>query len=122
LIAATFARSFKRAIQAAQIDMPVALAASRPRLADERTAASRTGLSLLVSALLLCPFVGLAFGRPWTQAEVFGLAPDPTALATLGALLLLAPARPGLTWRLAWLLPLLWCALSGMTHWVMQAR
>jgi hypothetical protein len=89
LIAATFARSFKRAIQAAQIDMPVALAASRPRLADERTAASRTGLSLLVSALLLCPFVGLAFG---------------------------------LTWRLAWLLPLLWCALSGMTHWVMQAR
>ena len=27
-------------------------------------------------------------GRPWTQAEVFGIAPDPTAIGTLGVLLL----------------------------------
>lgn len=106
----------------AQAGLLVALAASRPRVAAVHTAASRAGLALLLAAVLLYPFVGLAFGRPWTQAEVFGLAPDPTVLATLGALLWLAPARSRLIWRLAWLLPLLWCALSGMTHWVMQAR
>lgn len=90
--------------------------ATRPQ-AHGRTACSHVGLALLLSALLLYPFAGLAFARPWAQAEVFGLAPDPTVLATLGTLLLV-PARP----RLAWALPLLGAALSGMTLWVMQAR
>jgi hypothetical protein len=44
-------------------------------------------------------------------AEVFGLAPDPTAIGTLGFLLL---ARGG--WALTLLpIPLLWCLASGMT-------
>ena len=48
-------------------------------------------------------------GRGWWQAEIAGLAPDPTALATLGALLF---------WRAPWylwLLPLLWCLASSAT-------
>ena len=50
-------------------------------------AARRTGVGLIAWALLAHPLLAPAFGRPWTQAEVFGLAPDPTAIATLGWLL-----------------------------------
>jgi len=45
------------------------------------------GLALLLWALVAHPALGLLFGRPWAQAEVIGLAPDPTAIATLGLLL-----------------------------------
>ena len=86
-----------------------------------RALACRAGLAVLCAALLLYPFVGLASGRPLVQAEVFGLAPDPTVLATLGVLLLLRPV-PRQPWLLAWAVPLLWCLYSGMTLWVMHAR
>ena len=51
------------------------------------------------------------------HAEVFGMAPDPTALFTLGLLLAL-PLR-----RVGWLLviPLVWCATSGATLWAMAS-
>ena len=35
---------------------------------------------------------GLLAGRPWTQIELFGMTPEPTALASLG--LLLASRQP----------------------------
>lgn len=44
----------------------------------------RIGLVLLVFSLLCFPLLGPLLGRNFTQAEVFGMAPDPTALATLG--------------------------------------
>ncbi|MGQ3051906.1 MAG: DUF6064 family protein [Roseateles sp.] len=105
---------------AAQALLLLALAAARPQT-HRRNTSPRAGIALMAAALLIYPFAGLAFGRPLAQAEVFGLAPDPTALATLGALLL-TPAAPRLPWRLAWVVPMLWLALSGMTLWVMQAR
>jgi len=77
----------------------------------------RTGLGLVLFALLLFPLIGPLLGRSWSQAEVFGMAPDPTALATLGVLLF-AGARS------AWLLfpvPLAWCLISGATLWAMEA-
>jgi hypothetical protein len=49
--------------------------------------------------------------RGWTSSEVFGIAPDPTAMATLGVLLL---AR-GRLLPLLLPIPALWCLLSGMT-------
>lgn len=58
---------------------------SVPASAVER----RVGLIVAACGVLLYPLVGLAFGRPLAQAEVFGLAPDPTALTTLGLLLAL---------------------------------
>lgn len=84
------------------------------------------GLGVLLFALLVQPWLGLALGRSWLQAEVFGLAPDPTAVGTLGVLLLLRPAeRPGSALRNAvlalWPIPLLWCLVSGATLWTMQA-
>jgi hypothetical protein len=85
--------------------------ASTPRLQV------RAGLGLLLFAVLIFPLVGPLQGRSWTQAEVFGMAPDPTALATLGVLLL-AGARP--TWAL-YPIPVAWCLISGATLWTMDA-
>jgi hypothetical protein len=75
------------------------------------------GLSLLVWALLGHPLLPLLAGRPWLQAEVVVLAADPTAIATLGLLLLLRGASSPM--RALWLLPLAWCALSAATLWTM---
>ncbi|MDH5539482.1 MAG: DUF6064 family protein [Rhizobacter sp.] len=89
----------------------------------------RIGIGLLLFALLVQPGLGVLIGRPWTQAEWFGMAPDPTALGTLGVLLLLqagdrptaARARCTLPVLMLWPIPMLWCAVSGATLWAMQA-
>ena len=75
------------------------------------------GIALIAWALLGHPVLAPAFGRPWSQAEVFGLAPDPTAIATLGWLLVVeadgagGAARIGL--RIAGLLAALWLAAAA---------
>ncbi len=74
-------------------------------------------------ALLGQPLFAWLVGRPWLQAQVFGLAPDPTALFTLG-LLLARPGRPQPSrWiaALPWLVPLGWCVFSAMTAWTLGA-
>ena len=43
-------------------------------------------LWLFVYAMLIHPLTGLLSGRNWQGTEIFGLAPDPTALATLAIL------------------------------------
>lgn len=79
---------------------------------------SRTGAALFGFALLVQPLIGpLLAGRPWAQAEVFGLTPDPTAVATLGAAL---HATGGARWLLL-VVPVLWCLVSGMTLWGLGA-
>jgi hypothetical protein len=50
-------------------------------------------------------------GRSWLAAEIFGLAPDPTALATLA---LLALADGWSRWPLM-IGPAIWCVLSSTT-------
>lgn len=77
----------------------------------------RFGLGLLGFALGLVPVIGVLLGRNLTQAEVFGMAPDPTALATLGVLLL---AHGRHTYAL-YPIPLAWCLISGATLWAMEA-
>ena len=77
--------------------------------------AGASGFGLAAFALVIYPLIGpLLLGRPWTQAEMFGVAPDPTVLATLGVLV--AAERPH--WHLL-VLPLIWCAISGATLWTM---
>lgn len=75
------------------------------------------GYALGLWALAGHPLLPLAFDRPWRQAEVFGLAPDPTALATLAFLLLVQGDARGARWllRLLWIVPVAWCALSAAT-------
>src|SRR5512134_653315 len=78
-----------------------------------RTTSSRSeravGIGFMVFAVIFQPLLGLLLGRPWRQAEVFGLAPDPTVVATLGVLLVAGPHAP---WAL-WAVPVLWCAVGG---------
>jgi Family of unknown function (DUF6064) len=82
-----------------------------------RDPASLIGLGLFILSVLLYPMVARLAGRDWAQAEVFGVVPDPTVIATL-ALLLLAPGRP--RWSLV-PVPILWCVLTGATLWAMNA-
>lgn len=82
------------------------------------------GLGLLAWALLLYPLHALVVGRPLVQAEVFGFAPDPTAIGSLGLLLCAdATGRParGLLWTLQ-LLAIVWCAISAATLWTMGSQ
>jgi hypothetical protein len=100
----------------------LAVLAAQPGLATApRRRRRRVGLLLCGWAVAGHPLLAAASGRPWTQAEVFGLAPDPTAIATLGVLLWAsARSRPvrGLLRTLA-ILPALWCAISAATLWTM---
>ena len=88
----------------------------RLQFEPNRSAITRIGVAILVFALIVQPLLGLLFGREWLQLEVFGVAPDPTAVATLG--LLMAANRAAWT---ALPIPLLWCVLSGATLWAMNA-
>ena len=78
---------------------------------DRRGLAGWTGYLILVFALAGQPLLAPLQGRGWASSEVFGIAPDPTAIATLGLLLL---AR-GRLLPLLLPIPVLWCLLSGMT-------
>ena len=90
----------------------VAVIGSR-KLSNRRgAAATGTGWCLVGYATVLHPFVGLAFGRPLAQAEIVGIAPDPTALACLGLLSLMWPGRWGIACAI---IPFLWCAFSTAT-------
>lgn len=67
------------------------------------------GLGLIAYALAIYPAVGALAGHAWPAVPVFGVAPCPTTIFTIG-MLLLAP------WRAArWLLvvPVLWSAVGG---------
>ena len=75
------------------------------------------GLWIFLFALALQPLIGPLVGREWVQMEVFGVAPDPTVIATLGVLLL---AANRVFWELL-VIPLLWCALSGAVQWAMES-
>jgi hypothetical protein len=84
-------------------------------LASARASLVHTGLAVAACGVLAYPLVAIALGRGIAAAEVFGMAPDPTVLATLGILVLAAPAA-----RLALLpIPLAWCAMTGATLWTM---
>jgi hypothetical protein len=76
-----------------------------------RNVAGIFGIALFVFSLTFYPMLAPVAGRPWQQAELFGLAPDPTVLATAGLLLLVEG-------RVRWALlavPVLWCLTSGAT-------
>lgn len=74
----------------------------------------RVAFGLLSGTLFGYPLLALASGRPWQQAEMFGIAPDPTVAVTLAVLALSQRAH----WTL-WPVPLLWTAISGATLWTM---
>lgn len=69
-------------------------------------------------AALLFPLASPLQGHGWTRAEVFGFMPDPTALATVGALLVLG--QPHRAWRaLLAVIPVLSLLLGAATRWLL---
>lgn len=76
---------------------------------------ARVGLGIFLFALVVQPLIAPLAGRAWAQVEIFGVAPDPTVVATLGLLLVVAERAP---WALL-VIPLLWCAVGGATLWTM---
>lgn len=80
-----------------------------PRLTEPIGSLGKLALGIALVALVIYPLLAPLSGRPWTQYELFGLAPDPTVALTLGALLLWRARWP------LWILPLLWCVLSSAT-------
>ena len=77
----------------------------------------RIGFAMLLFAVLVQPLIAPVMGRGWLQAEVFGVAPDPTVIATLGILLANGPRA---RWWLG-ILPFLSCVLSGAVLWTLGA-
>ena len=73
---------------------------------------------ILIALAFAYPVTGLFEGRPLSQAEAPGLAPDPTAILSIG---LIGLARP--SWRRAALfaLPMIWLTLSAATLFAMGA-
>lgn len=84
----------------------------------KREASGRFGTALFLLGVLLYPALAGIFGRPARQAEAFGIAPDPTVIATVGLLLL-----PNSRFRWGLLpVPLLWCGITAATLWAMSAQ
>jgi hypothetical protein len=72
---------------------------------------SGIGYPLLVFATVGVPLLAPLHGRAQSSAEIFGIAPDPTVIATLGFLIVLRGRRL----RLLYPIPIFWCLLSGLT-------
>jgi hypothetical protein len=103
----------------------VAGVALRRRTPLARGGRLQWGFGLLALAILGYPWLGVLLGRPLSQTEVLGIAPDPTAVGTLGVLLLVARGHDSRARRRvvasAWPIPLVWCGISGATLWTMDA-
>lgn len=76
----------------------------------------RIAIALCVLAVAAYPLIAKIAGRPSIQAEVFGIAPDPTAIMTLVWL----AAVPIRLRPLLMIAPALWSAVSGLTLWVLE--
>jgi hypothetical protein len=74
------------------------------------------GFLLLALAVVLYPSFAVLAGRGIRQAEVFGVMPDPTAIGTIGVLLM----ATGRWRRRLMMIPVLWCLVSGSLYWALH--
>jgi signal transduction histidine kinase len=100
---------------AAQALMLLSMAAVQPGSAPT-TGSRRIGAALALLGLAY-PATAVLWGRPLAQAETFALMPDPTALLTMGVLLML-PLAPWLR-RAGLVIPVLSLSAGAATHWAM---
>jgi hypothetical protein len=94
-----------------------ALVWRNPLDAKVLSAAQRFVLGLYVLVLIGYPLLGVLFGRPWQGAELVGIAPDPSAVATLA---ILAMSRGRWQWLLM-VIPIAWCIVTGLTLYALNA-
>lgn len=105
---------------AVQASLLIAFGLRRGRADPGRPLTRRqaVGWAVAAAAVFLYPLGALLTGKPWTQAEVFGAMPEPTALATLG--LLLATGRTGRGALLV--IPAASLAAGWITLWLMHGQ
>jgi hypothetical protein len=87
----------------------------RLRILVSRDRPDRMAIALLTVAVILEPVASRLAGRTWPQAELVGVTPDPTAIATLAVLALVTPRSP----RSLLIIPVLWCAIGAATLWAL---
>ncbi|QJD57859.1 MFS transporter permease [Pseudomonas sp. gcc21] len=76
------------------------------------------GIAIVLFGLTVLPLLGPLTGKSWYQAEVFGIHPDPTAMTTLGLILIMLR---GLALWIAIILPALLLLISAITLQVLGA-
>jgi hypothetical protein len=87
------------------------------------TMVAALGVSVVSLALIVHPTILLSMQSNWARLEGVGVAPDPTAIAALGFLLLIrstdaasGSARIGrYLWRASFVIAILWCVVSLLT-------
>jgi Family of unknown function (DUF6064) len=87
-------------VQAVLLGVLALLPARRP--IEESSAAQKIGWFLALAGLVIYPLGSAWDGKTWSQIEVFGVSPEPTALVCLGLVLVRAMQVPQLFgWALA---------------------
>jgi hypothetical protein len=71
------------------------------------------GVALAIFALAIYPLIGWGLGHAWPRAPMFGVAPCPMTIFTMGLLLLAAGRAP---LYLA-IIPVLWSLVGGTAAW-----
>ncbi|TVU90669.1 MFS transporter permease [Vreelandella titanicae] len=70
------------------------------------------GIAITLFGLIIMPLMAPLSGGTWYQAEVFGIHADPTAVTTLGLVLIMLR---GFALWIASIIPALWLVVSGLT-------
>jgi len=95
----------------------VGVLANRLAFQTARGGVAWLATSIIAVAVVGYPLLAALTGRPWTAAEMFGVAADPTAIASVAVLALV---RGRIRWLLL-VIPVLWCAVAAATLWAMNA-
>lgn len=99
-------------VQAALLLAVAAFTGSDQPESHAASAATWIGTGIAILGLLGYPLIGPVFGAGPTHAEAYGLHPDPTAITSLGVLILILRGHVG--W-LAVAIPALWCLVATLT-------
>ncbi len=74
------------------------------------------GLGLVIFSLAVTPLIGSLTGHGWGRAPMFGVAPAPVTLFTVGMLLLTERRVP----LHLLVIPVLWCLIGGTAAWLLN--
>lgn len=115
--AINWAADYAALLFAAQAVLLAGLAA-RGSIALRRDASARdtAALTIALIGVTAYPLLTGGFGRPWVRAEVLAFMPAPTALVTIGCLLLAKPLR-----TLPLIVPAGACVFEGALLWALYA-
>ncbi len=74
------------------------------------------GFGFMVFSMAVYPLIGLLTDYDWLWAPMFGVAPNPTTIFTLGMLLLIARRVP----LHLLVIPVFWSLIGGATAWLLN--